>query len=84
MPERSKGKSRKRSHLARKFIDLGKFDRNLPSGWNVKQILLGFLICILTTALLVEYEFQSIPDYQVGDIADHAFEVVVVGSRLVR
>ncbi|UCF38589.1 MAG: hypothetical protein JSU96_07045, partial [Acidobacteriota bacterium] len=74
MAERPRGKSRKRSHVAKKFLSLGNLDASLPSGWNVRSILLGLLFSLITTALLIEYEFQSIPDYALGDIAGWTIE----------
>lgn len=74
MVDRSRGKSRKRGHVVKSFLDLGKLDSSLPSGWTVRHVIVGLGIALLTTALLVKYEFQTIPDYQIGEIAERTLE----------
>lgn len=74
MAEKSRGKSTKRSFLARKFVRLGKLSSGLPAGLTLVQILLGILIALVITSLLVGFEFERIPEYQVGDIADRTIE----------
>ena len=74
MAEKSKGKSQKRTDIAKRFVALGKLDSGLPAGMRLKNVLVGLGIALLTTALLIQYEFQSIPQYKVGDIADRTIE----------
>jgi hypothetical protein len=74
MVDRSKAKSARRIDLARKFIDLGKLESGLPIGLTWKHVLLGLGIALATTATLVQYDFQSLPRYAVGDIADRTIE----------
>jgi putative nucleotidyltransferase with HDIG domain len=38
------------------------------------QLFVGFGFCLLITLLLMGYQFQSIPDYKVGDVADRTIE----------
>ena len=70
MPERSARRSRKRSSLARKFLGLGRLNGGVPSIWTAKNIVVCLGLSLVMTALLVEYKFQSVPEYGVGDIAD--------------
>ncbi len=47
-------------------------------GWVARLMLLetavGLGLALVVTSLLVRFEFQSIPDYQIGDIADRTIE----------
>jgi cyclic-di-AMP phosphodiesterase PgpH len=74
MAERSKAKSLRRVDLARRFVEIGRIKGGLPSGVTLKHAFIGLGIALLTTALLIEYEFQHIPDFSVGDIADRTVE----------
>jgi cyclic-di-AMP phosphodiesterase PgpH len=74
MAERSKGRSLRRVDLARRFVELGRLKSGLPTGMTLKHVFIGLGIALLTTALLIEYEFQHIPDFSVGDIADRTVE----------
>jgi len=74
MTERSKTASMNRSSNVRKFLALGKFEKDLWGGLSTKHLLFGLGLAALVTALLAQYEFSSIPDYQVGDIADRTIE----------
>ena len=74
MADKTRGKSRRRSDVARKFIALGGLEGNLPADWSFKGFLIGFLLVVLTTAVLMDYQFQTFTDYQVGEIADRTIE----------
>ncbi len=74
MADKTRGKSRKRSDVARKFIALGRLDGSLPADWSFKGFLVGLVLVVLTTAVLMDYQFQTFTDYQVGDIADRTIE----------
>jgi len=74
MADKTRGKSRRRSDVARKFIALGRLEGNLPADWSFKGFLIGFLLVVLTTAILMDYQFQTFTDYQVGDIAERTVE----------
>ena len=51
--------------------DIRKF---LPSDFSLKHVLIFLGITLLLTALMIDYDFRPIPEYQVGDIADRAVE----------
>jgi putative nucleotidyltransferase with HDIG domain len=74
MAEKRRGKSRRRSDVARRFIAIGRLDKNLPADWSFKGFLVGLLLVVLTTAVLMDYEFQTFTDYQLGDIAERTIE----------
>ena len=38
------------------------------------EILVGLAVTLTVTLLLLEFDFQSIPEYQIGDIADRTIE----------
>ncbi|HLV00063.1 MAG TPA: hypothetical protein VKZ59_02270, partial [Acidobacteriota bacterium] len=77
MAERSKGKSSRRSNLAKRFIDLQKIRKGLPIHLTYQRVLAGLGIALVITLLLIQFQFQSIPDYQVGDIADRTIEAPI-------
>jgi len=70
MADRNKSKSQARTDFAKRFLELGKLQSGLPAGFTLKNVLVGLGIALLTTAILVEYEYQNIPNYAAGDIAD--------------
>lgn len=74
MTEKSRGRSRKRSLLARRFVYLGQVKGGPRAELSYSQILLLLVSAFLITLLLIEYEFQSLPDYSVGEIADRTIE----------
>jgi len=74
MTEQSRGRSRKRSLLARRFVGLGQVKGGVRVELNYSQILLVVSSAILITLLLIDYQFQSLPDYSVGEIADRTIE----------
>jgi len=74
MAEKSNGK--RNGHLKTAHI-LGhakKLGARVLGGLTPLEVLTGIGICLLITLLLVGYQFQNIPDYKVGDIADQTIE----------
>lgn len=74
MVERSKPKSVRRLDLARKFVALGRLESSLSPGLTLKRMLVGLGITLLITGLIIEWEFQAIPAYGAGDVADRTIE----------
>jgi putative nucleotidyltransferase with HDIG domain len=74
MAERSKNKSRKRSSVVKNFLAIGELEKGLIGGLSAWNVFLGLCLAAGVTALLVRYEFTSIPNYQVGDIAERTIE----------
>lgn len=74
MAEKPKKKSSRRNYLARKFLELGNLTSGLPAQLTYLQMSIGLVLALAFTFLLVEFQFQSIPDYRVGDIADRTIE----------
>lgn len=74
MPEKSQGRSRKRSLLARHFVDLGRLRGGVRVELSYWQILMLIASSFLATLLLIEYQFQSLPDFAVGEISDRTIE----------
>ena len=74
MADNPSRKSSQRSRLAKMF--LGR--RTDRKDWIARLMLLetavGLGLALVVTSLLVRFEFQSIPDYQIGDIADRTIE----------
>ena len=59
--------------FVRSLVQFGK----VPLGWtrlNTVDALVGLGVAIVIASLLVGYQFQTIPDYRLGDIADRTIE----------
>ena len=56
--------------MAKIFLGTSKDSGRLFAQLTLLEILLGIGVALLMTFLLVGFEFESIPDYQIGDIAD--------------
>ncbi len=74
MAEKSKSKSSRRNFLARRFVSLGQIRKDLASGPTFLHFVVGLGMALVITVILIEFQFQTIPDYQVGDIADRTIE----------
>ncbi|HUG43405.1 MAG TPA: HDIG domain-containing protein [Acidobacteriota bacterium] len=74
MAEKSKSKFSRRNFLARRFVGLGQIRKGLPSGLTFLHLVVGMGMAVAITVILIEFQFQSIPNYQVGDIADRTIE----------
>ncbi len=74
MPDKSQsGKSSRRAHIARAF-QLKRWSGGWFRGLDWKRALLGVGLALALTLLLQEYRFQSVPDFEAGDIADRDVE----------
>ena len=56
------------------FLGSGQDSGNLIAQLTFLEILVGLGVSLMVTLLLLEFEFQSIPEYQIGDIADRTIE----------
>ena len=74
MASKSRSKSSKRSALVRRFLGARQWHRRPFAHLTVLQLLIFLVSSLILSVLLVGYQFQSIPDYQVGDIADRTIE----------
>ena len=74
MADKPSGKSSQRSRLAKIFLGSRKTSKDRVAPLTLLEILIGIGIALAVTSLLVGFEFQSIPDYQIGDIADRTIE----------
>ena len=62
-----------RRAFVRSLVQLGK----VPLDWtrlNTVDALVGLGVAIVIASLLVGYQFQTIPDYRLGDVADRTIE----------
>lgn len=72
----------RRSLLVKRFLDLKPWYRGPLAEATILQLVIGLLLSMVVAGLLVGYQFQSIPDYQTGEIADrtikapHDFQIV--------
>ena len=74
MAEKLKRKSSRRSRLARVFLR-GAHGRTGGSvRLGLREVLIGVASTLVITFLLVGFQFQRIPDYKIGDIADRTLE----------
>ena len=74
MADKPSGKSSQRSRLAKIFLGSRKKPKSRVAPLTILEILIGVGIALAVTSLLVGFEFLSIPDYQIGDIADRTIE----------
>ena len=74
MAEKSTRKSSRRSRLARVFLrgSHGRTGESVSLG--LREVLIGVFFTLVITSLLVGFQFQRIPDYKIGDIADRTIE----------
>ena len=74
MAEKTTTKSKPRNRLVKRFSALGKMGGNLLGQLTLLQIFSVTGIALFITFLVLGYQFQDIPDHQVGDIADRTIE----------
>lgn len=74
MTEKTFAKSAHRRLLKRFVVGLKAWGRSLFRGLGPLAIVTGLAMTLIISALLVGYEFQSIPTFQTGDIADRIVE----------
>ena len=60
--------------MAKIFLGSRRNRQSLAARFMLFETLIGIGIALAVTSLLVGFEFQSIPDYQIGDIADRTIE----------
>ena len=56
------------------FLGSSRDSGSLIAQLTLMELLVGFGLSLLVTLLLLEFEFQSIPEYRIGDIADRTIE----------
>ncbi len=74
MTDRPSAKSRRGRRRRSFVVGLKEWGRGLFLDLSPLAILTGVAMTLVISALLVGYEFQSIPDFQIGDIADRIIE----------
>jgi len=74
MAERTNGKRNGKSALRKIRHYIKRSMARAIGHLTVLQLLVGFGICLLITLLLMGYQFQTIPDYKPGDVADRTIE----------
>ena len=74
MPERSGSKSHRRSRTAKNFLKRSGKGESTVWQLTLREIFIGIGIALLVAWLLVGFQFQTVPDYQLGDIADRTIE----------
>jgi len=74
MADKPSQQSSQRSRLAKLFLGSAQDSGSLIEQLTLMEILVGFAVTLMVTLLLLEFEFQSIPEYQIGDIADRTIE----------
>ena len=71
---KSSGESSRRSDLVKRFLGAKQWHRRPFAHLTVLQIVIFLASAVALSGLLVGYEFQNIPDYRIGDIADRRIE----------
>jgi len=74
MADNPSQKSSQRSRLAKIFLGSRRDRKSLVARLMLLETGVGLGLALVVTSLLVQFEFQSIPDYQIGDIADRTIE----------
>ena len=74
MESKSSSKSSRRSDLVKRFLGAEQWHRRPFAHLTVLQLLIYLASSAILSVLLVGYQFQSIPDYEVGDIADRSIK----------
>ncbi|MBI4446159.1 MAG: HDIG domain-containing protein [Acidobacteria bacterium] len=74
MVESSKPLNRRRSAFANPRKGLQRLWEALYAELSPLELLLGLVFTIIVASLLVGYQFESLPDYKIGDIADRNIE----------
>ena len=74
MAEKNKAKSKARSEFARSFMGISDIRKSLPGDFSWKHLLVFLGSSLLITALMIDYDFRPIPEYEVGEIADRTIE----------
>ncbi|HOM98663.1 MAG TPA: HDIG domain-containing protein [Acidobacteriota bacterium] len=70
-----KGKSQRRSDVVKNFLSLRELRQGVVAGLTVRNLLVGLLLSLGLSFLVTEFEFQAVPQYKVGDIADRTIQV---------
>lgn len=66
--------SSRRSLLARRFLGLEHWRKGPLGQLTVWQVAAGLILSVVVAGIVAGYQFQSIPDYNEGDIADRTIE----------
>jgi cyclic-di-AMP phosphodiesterase PgpH len=74
MAEKSNGKKHNKLQAKRWLAALGRWRTHLLGQVTLLQLLVGFGLALLITLLLVGYQFQRIPEYPLGDVAEQTIE----------
>ena len=74
MADKPPKQSSQRSRLAKMFLGSSRDSGSLIAQLTLMDLLVGFGLSLVVTLLLLEFEFQSIPEYRIGDIADRTIE----------
>jgi len=67
-------RSSRRSLLVRRFLGLKHWRKGPLGQLTPRQVTAGLILSVVVTLVLAGYQFQSIPDYNEGDIADRTIE----------
>ena len=76
MADNPSRKSSQRSRLAKMFLGRKRDRQSWVARLMLVETAVGLGLALVVTSLLVRFEFQSIPDYQIGDIADRTIEAL--------
>ena len=68
------GGSSQRNLLARRFLGLKHWRQSILGQLTIVQLSAGLVLSVVVAGVLAGYQFQSIPDYKEGDIADRTIE----------
>ena len=68
------GGSSRRSLLMRRFLGLKHWRQSIFGQLTILQLSAGLILSVVVAGVLAGYQFQSIPDYNEGDIADRTIE----------
>ncbi len=58
----------------RRFLGLKHWRQSILGQLTILQLSVGLILSVVVAAVLVGYQFQSIPDYKAGEIADRTIE----------
>ncbi len=68
------GGSSRRNLLVRRFLGLKHWRQNILGQLTIPQLSAGLVLSVVVAGVLAGYQFQSIPDYEEGDVADRTIE----------
>ena len=68
------GRSNRRSLLMRRFLGVKDWRQGILGQLTILQLAVGLILSVVVAGVLAGYQFQSIPDYKEGDIADRTIE----------